>query len=140
MNTFAEIIAVNPEKAMELCLEVADRAGHPYCYVWFDGEAPYENDLCELCGRHAFDDGSHDHRQPLRYTCDSEECRRLYAWYWAHSNVGGQRRRDIMKKLVGKRLHETPKFMRREAILAAMLVYEAQEKERERKSRLRVAA
>lgn len=137
MSCFSELFARYPGKMGELCSDEAYDAGRPCCYI---PEWPQKQDECALCPAPAFDNGEQTWHEQKRI-CESEECRSLWAWITAPGKEGGNKRREALKLHFGtRRIWDVPHLMRREAILAAMLVYEAKERANAGKPRLRVAA
>lgn len=135
MSCFRELYARWPDKLFELCMDEAYEENRLYCWTEDCGV-----DLCALCDRHAFDDGTHGWHEGKRL-CDSPECRELWGWYMVDKASGGYKRRRIFKDHFGKGIFDIEKPLRREAILTAMLTYEAMERAYDqRKTRQRVAA
>lgn len=137
-SVFGELFARYRDKLMELCMEEAYDESRMYCYL---PDAPPWQDQCVLCECLAFDDGSLIGWHTLKRVCESEECRRLWAWIEARGKgSGGTKRRQLLKQRFGGTIWDVAHPVRREAILATMLEYESLEQQRVRKQRLRVAA
>lgn len=122
MNCFADLFARFPGKVMDLLLDEADQDNRPVCLV---PDTRDEETRCFLCERRSFDNG--EGWSEINRTCDSEECRRLWAWFTAPTEQGGYKRRLEFKRHFGQTIYSMSKPNRVNAILATMLTVEAKE-------------